>query len=68
MNAVPHAAPASWLDRRFAFRARGSDLRTEVLAGFTTFFTMAYVVMVNPAILGLAGMPMAGVATATCVG
>ena len=68
MNDATHAAPASWLDRRFAFRARGSDLRTEVLAGFTTFFTMAYVVMVNPAILGLAGMPMAGVATATCVG
>ena len=66
MNAT--TAPASWLDRRFAFRARGSDVRTEVLAGFTTFFTMAYVVVVNPAILGLAGMPVAGVATATCIG
>ena len=61
-------AASSWLDRRFAFRARGSDVRTEVLAGFTTFFTMAYVVVVNPAILGLAGMPIAGVATATCIG
>ena len=68
MNATAAAAPASWLDRRFAFRARGSDVRTEVLAGFTTFFTMAYVVVVNPAILGLAGMPVAGVATATCIG
>ncbi|WP_082703654.1 NCS2 family permease [Novosphingobium sp. Fuku2-ISO-50] len=61
-------AASTWLDRRFAFRARGSDVRTEVLAGFTTFFTMAYVVVVNPAILGMAGMPIAGVATATCIG
>jgi len=58
----------SWLDRRFSFRARGSDVRTEVLAGLTTFFTMAYIIVVNPAILGLAGMPVAGVATATCIG
>jgi len=65
--AAPIAEPG-WLDRRFSFRARGSDVRTEVLAGFTTFFTMAYVVVVNPAILGMAGMPVAGVATATCIG
>jgi adenine/guanine/hypoxanthine permease len=65
---VFESAAPGWLDRRFAFRARGSDVRTEVLAGFTTFFTMAYVVVVNPAILGLAGMPIAGVATATCIG
>jgi len=65
--AAPIAEPG-WLDRRFSFRARGSDVRTEVLAGFTTFFTMAYVVVVNPAILGMAGMPIAGVATATCIG
>jgi AGZA family xanthine/uracil permease-like MFS transporter len=67
-TAAASLAEPGWLDRRFAFRARGSDVRTEVLAGFTTFFTMAYVVVVNPAILGLAGMPIAGVATATCVG
>ena len=65
---VNDPAPSSWLDRRFAFRARGSNVRTEVLAGLTTFFTMAYIVVVNPAILGLAGMPVAGVAAATCVG
>ena len=65
---APESAASSWLDRRFAFRARGSDARTEVLAGLTTFFTMAYVIVVNPAILGMAGMPVAGVATATCIG
>ncbi|USI74520.1 NCS2 family permease [Sphingomonas morindae] len=55
------------LDRRFALAARGSDLRTELVAGATSFLTMAYIVLVNPAILGAAGMPPAGVAAATCL-
>jgi AGZA family xanthine/uracil permease-like MFS transporter len=55
------------LERRFELKARGSDLRTEVLAGVTTFLTMAYIVLVNPAILGQAGMPVAAVAAATCL-
>lgn len=54
------------LDRRFALSARGTDVRTEVLAGATTFLTMAYIVLVNPAILGQAGLPVAAVAAATC--
>ena len=54
------------LDRFFALSARGTTARTEVLAGFTTFLTMAYIVLVNPAILGQAGMPVAAVAAATC--
>lgn len=54
------------LERWFALTARGTSARTEVLAGFTTFLTMAYIVLVNPAILGQAGMPVAGVAAATC--
>jgi xanthine/uracil/vitamin C permease (AzgA family) len=52
----------SALGRRFELRARGTTLRTEVLSGFTTFLTMAYIVLVNPAILGQAGMPVAAVA------
>ena len=52
--------------RRFEFAARGTDLRTEMLAGATTFLTMAYIILVNPAILGQAGMPVAAVAAATC--
>ena len=55
------------LERVFALRAHGTTVRTEVFAGFTTFLTMAYIVVVNPAILGEAGMPVAGVAAATCV-
>ena len=54
------------LERRFALASRGTSVRTEVLAGFTTFLTMAYIVLVNPAILGQAGMPVAAVAAATC--
>ncbi|WP_375428306.1 NCS2 family permease [uncultured Sphingomonas sp.] len=60
------AAPAGALERYFALSARGTSARTEVLAGATTFLTMAYIVLVNPAILGQAGMPVAAVAAATC--
>lgn len=52
--------------RYFGFSARRANARTEVLAGATTFLTMAYIVLVNPAILGQAGMPIAAVAAATC--
>jgi len=55
------------LQRLFGLEAHGTTVRTEVLAGFTTFVTMAYIVVVNPLILGDAGMPIAGVAVATCV-
>jgi AGZA family xanthine/uracil permease-like MFS transporter len=55
------------LERHFELSARGTDLRTEILAGVTTFLTMAYIVLVNPAILGQAGMPVAAVAAATCL-
>ncbi len=56
----------SALDRRFGLTERGTSVRTEVLAGVTTFLTMAYIILVNPAILGQAGMPVAAVAAATC--
>lgn len=59
-------ADAGRLDRYFALSKRGTNARTEVLAGFTTFLTMAYIVLVNPAILSAAGMPVASVAAATC--
>ncbi|HUO78560.1 MAG TPA: NCS2 family permease [Steroidobacteraceae bacterium] len=58
---------AGLLERWFRLTANGSDLRTELLAGLTTFLTMAYIVVVNPAILGQAGLPVAGVAAATCL-
>src|SRR5271156_4611212 len=54
------------LNRLFGLDDHGSTVRTELLAGLATFLTMAYIVVVNPVILGAAGMPMAGVAAATC--
>jgi AGZA family xanthine/uracil permease-like MFS transporter len=55
------------LERLFGLAAHGTTVRTEVLAGLTTFLTMAYIVVVNPVILGQAGMPVAAVAVATCL-
>uniref|UniRef100_B0SYE0 Xanthine/uracil/vitamin C permease n=1 Tax=Caulobacter sp. (strain K31) TaxID=366602 RepID=B0SYE0_CAUSK len=55
------------LERVFGLKANGTNVRTEVLAGVTTFMTMAYIVVVNPTILGEAGMPVAAVAAATCL-
>ena len=57
----------SVLDRTFQLRERGTSVQTEVLAGATTFLTMAYIVLVNPSILSTTGMPVAGVAAATCL-
>ncbi|GGD70955.1 xanthine/uracil permease [Croceicoccus mobilis] len=65
-GAPPAAATDSRLERMFELASRGTNVRTEVLAGITTFLTMAYIVLVNPAILGAAGMPIAAVAAATC--
>jgi AGZA family xanthine/uracil permease-like MFS transporter len=55
------------LNRYFGLEAHGTSVRTEIFAGLTTFLTMAYIVVVNPLILGAAGMPVAGVAAATCL-
>jgi adenine/guanine/hypoxanthine permease len=53
----------------FKFSERGTNLRKEIIAGLTTFMTMAYIVFVNPAILGTegTGLPITGVFFATCV-
>ncbi len=55
------------LERYFEFSELGANWRTEVLAGFTTFMTMAYIVFVNPSILHETGMPLAAVTAATCI-
>jgi AGZA family xanthine/uracil permease-like MFS transporter len=55
------------LNRLFDLAGHGTTVRTELFAGLTTFLTMAYIVVVNPLILGDAGMPVAGVAAATCL-
>jgi len=55
------------LERYFEFQELGTNWRTEILAGLTTFLTMAYIIFVNPAMLHDAGMPLAAVTAATCV-
>jgi AGZA family xanthine/uracil permease-like MFS transporter len=55
------------LERLFRLAEHNTSVRTEVLAGFTTFLTMIYIVVVNPAIMGDAGLPIGAVAVATCL-
>ena len=61
------AGAGALLDRRFAISARGSSVRVEVLGGVTTFVTMSYILVVNPAILTAAGLPFEAVAVATAI-
>src|SRR6476661_926702 len=56
-----------FLERQFHLKANGTDVRTEFLAGATTFLTMVYIVFVNPQILGNAGMDKGAVFVATCL-
>ena len=55
------------LERYFDLAQRGTNIRTEVTAGLTTFLTMAYIAFVNPQILSDAGMPFDSVFVATCI-
>ena len=57
----------SRLESYFEFQKLATNWRTEILAGFTTFITMAYIVFVNPAILSETGMPFQAVVAATCL-
>jgi len=55
------------LENYFEFSRLGTNWRTEILAGATTFITMAYIVFVNPSILRDAGVPYAAATIATCL-
>jgi AGZA family xanthine/uracil permease-like MFS transporter len=55
------------LERLFGLRERSTDARTEVLAGATTFLTMAYIIIVNPSILAAAGIDQGAAFVATCL-
>jgi AGZA family xanthine/uracil permease-like MFS transporter len=55
------------LERIFRLAEHGTNVRTEVVAGLTTFMTMAYIIFVNPAILADAGIPFDAALFATCV-
>lgn len=56
------------MDKLFKLKENGTDVRTEVLAGLTTFFAMSYILFVNPQILSQTGMPAQGVFLATIIG
>src|SRR5579859_2118301 len=56
-----------FLERMFNLSKSGSNVRTEFVAGLTTFLTMVYIVFVNPQILGNAGMDKGAVFVATCI-
>jgi AGZA family xanthine/uracil permease-like MFS transporter len=56
------------MDKFFKISERGSSVGTEVMAGLTTFLTMAYIIAVNPAMLSVAGIPFNAALTATCFG
>jgi len=58
---------AGMLENYFGLKAQGSDIRTELVAGLTTFLTMVYIVFVNPAILSKTGMDPGAVFVATCI-
>ncbi|EAA7545599.1 NCS2 family permease [Salmonella enterica subsp. enterica serovar Reading] len=61
------ASGQGMLERVFKLREHGTTARTEVIAGFTTFLTMVYIVFVNPQILGVAGMDTSVVFVTTCL-
>ena len=55
------------LERLFQLQAHGTTVRKEIVAGITTFLTMAYIVVVNPSILSATGMDFGAVFVATCI-
>lgn len=55
------------LEKLFQLKAHNTNVKTEVVAGFTTFLTMAYIIFVNPSMLATTGMDQGAVFVATCV-
>ncbi len=55
------------MEEYFKFKENGTDFKTEVIAGITTFLSGAYIVVVNPSIISNTGMPFSGVLTATVI-
>lgn len=55
------------LESLFKLKEHNTNIKTEVMAGITTFMTMAYILAVNPSILSAAGMDSTAVLLATCI-
>ena len=64
---IANQAPKGFLERTFKLSEHNTDVKTEVLAGITTFMTMAYILVVNPMILADAGMDKGAVFVATAL-
>ena len=56
-----------FLDKKFELSQHATTVKTEVIAGLTTFAAMSYILIVNPSILGMSGMPVAGLITVTAL-
>src|ERR1700745_2555994 len=56
-----------FLDKTFHLTASQTTIRTEILAGLTTFMTMSYIIFVQPAVLSTTGMDFRAVMAATCI-
>src|SRR6187397_2471816 len=75
MSSMAAPGGGSALDRFFRFKENGTTLRRDTAAGVTTFIVMAYIIFVNPAILGFVGipgledigLPVKAVAASTCL-
>jgi AGZA family xanthine/uracil permease-like MFS transporter len=67
LRASPFQRASDTLDRFFQFKRQGSNVRTEILAGLTTFSTLSYILVVNPMIMAQAGMDYGALITATAV-
>ncbi|GGP25214.1 NCS2 family permease [Silvimonas amylolytica] len=67
MQQTNSAASGGLFERVFKLREHGTDVRTELIAGATTFLTMVYIIFVNPQILSAAGMDTQAVFVVTCL-
>ena len=66
-SAAVAAPPPDWLERRFALRARNTTVRTEALAGITSFLAAAYLLVVIPSLLAMGGMDRGATTTSTII-
>mgnify|MGYP002985014072 FL=1 len=57
----------NWVEKQFRMKELGTNVKKETLAGITTFVSMAYILFVNPSVLGASGMDKGAVFTATAL-
>lgn len=65
---TPDSSSRSFLDRFFKLAEHKTNIRTELMAGLTTFVTMGYIIFVNPNIMSATGMDQGALFVATCIG